>query len=189
MINSSNSWQPLGPEGVRRRMIELQNRMAAAVGSDEPAFSLDSAVVTAFNPFSGPIGSGGTPHPMQETIASVAKEHGIDPGLFDALVQQESGYNPTARSRAGAMGLTQLMPETAKQMGVSNPFDPVQSLQGGARYLSQMIQRYGGDVEKALAAYNAGPGAVDKYGGIPPYAETRKYVSNILRKAEASAAR
>ena len=108
---------------------------------------------------------------------------GIDPALLKGLVQQESGFDPNARSGAGAVGLTQLMPGTAAALGVTDPTDPAQSLQGGARYLREQLDRFGGDERLALAAYNAGPGAVSKYGGIPPYAETQGYVNKVLANA------
>lgn len=106
-----------------------------------------------------------------------ARQHGIPEDLFLRLVQQESGWNPRARSHKGATGLAQLMPGTAAKLGV-NPHDPAQNLQGGARYLRMMYNQFG-NWRLALAAYNAGPGAVQKYGGIPPYRETRNYVRII----------
>lgn len=105
---------------------------------------------------------------------AAAQRYGIPEDLFLRLVQQESGWNPGARSHKGAMGLAQLMPDTARNLGV-NPRDPVQNLNGGARYLRMMYNQFG-SWRLALAAYNAGPGAVQKYGGIPPYRETRNYV-------------
>jgi len=109
--------------------------------------------------------------------AQIATEEGVDPDLFLRLVQQESGFKDTARSPVGAIGLAQLMPGTAKDLGV-DPNDPVQNLRGGARYLRQQLDTFG-DVNLALAAYNAGPGAVRKYGGIPPFKETQNYVFKI----------
>jgi len=100
-----------------------------------------------------------------------------------ALVQEESGFDPNARSRAGAMGLTQLMPATAAALGVSDPWNPAENLDAGAAYLAGLIDRYGGNVPLALAAYNAGPGAVAEWGGIPPYPETQRYVRNVLALA------
>jgi soluble lytic murein transglycosylase-like protein len=96
------------------------------------------------------------------------------------LIEQESGFDPTASSSAGALGLTQLMPSTAASLGVSEPLNPAQSIEGGARYLSQLLHQFGGSTADALAAYNAGPGAVEQYGGVPPYAETRQYVAKVL---------
>lgn len=109
---------------------------------------------------------------------AAAKKHGIPVDLFHRLVQQESGWNPVAVSSKGAQGLAQLMPETAQILGVDAQ-DPVQNLDGGARYLRQQYDRFG-DWRLALAAYNAGPGAVERHGGIPPYAETQGYVKAIL---------
>lgn len=113
-------------------------------------------------------------------IEAAAARNGVDPAVLHGLIQQESGFDPSSRSSAGAEGLTQLMPSTATSLGVSDPLDPTQSIEGGARYLGEMLRRFGGNVEEALAAYNAGPGAVQRYGGIPPYTETQQYVSKVL---------
>ncbi|MEM1129673.1 MAG: lytic transglycosylase domain-containing protein [Pseudomonadota bacterium] len=110
-----------------------------------------------------------------------ARRHGIPESLFLRLVQQESAWNPTARSHKGAIGLAQLMPGTARVLGV-NPHDPHQNLDGGARYLRQQYEAFG-SWRLALAAYNAGPGAVEKHNGVPPYRETRNYVRKILGSA------
>jgi soluble lytic murein transglycosylase-like protein len=121
--------------------------------------------------------------PFGAEITAAAKKHGIDPALLAGLVKQESGFNPNAGSPAGARGLTQLMPGTAAGLGVTNVLDPLQSLDGGARYLRQQLDAFGGDVTRALAAYNAGPGAVQRYGGVPPYAETQNYVRIVQANA------
>ena len=123
--------------------------------------------------------------PFGAEITAAAKKHGIDPALLAGLVKQESGFNPNAGSPAGARGLTQLMPGTAAGLGVTNVLDPVQSLDGGAKYLRAQLDAFGGDVTKALAAYNAGPGAVQRYGGVPPYAETQNYVRAVQANAAA----
>lgn len=113
-------------------------------------------------------------------IDKVAQKHGVDEKLVRALVRQESGFNPNATSHCGAMGLMQLMPATAKGLGVTDPYNPVQNVEGGVKYLKSMLNKYNGNVILALAAYNAGPGAVDKYGTVPPYGETQNYVKSIL---------
>src|SRR5215218_5826571 len=123
--------------------------------------------------------------PYGAEITAAAQRHGIDPALLAGLVRQESNFDPTAGSPAGARGHTQLMPGTAASLGVTDVTDPAQALEGGAKYLEQQLDAFGGDVTKALAAYNAGPGAVQRYGGVPPYAETQSYVKKVQAFAAA----
>jgi soluble lytic murein transglycosylase-like protein len=121
--------------------------------------------------------------PYGSEITAAAQRNGLDPALLAGLIKQESGFDANARSGAGAQGLTQLMPGTAAGLGVTNPLDPAQAIEGGAKYLKQQLDRFGGDVARALAAYNAGPGAVQRFGGVPPYAETQNYVRAVQANA------
>ena len=124
------------------------------------------------------------PAPPEETaqaIHAAAERHQVDERLVTAVAWRESGFNPHAVSRKGARGTMQLMPETARRLGV-DAADPAANIEGGVQYLSSMMHRFGGDQAKALAAYNAGPGAVERYGGVPPYAETIAYVGSILAR-------
>jgi Rod binding domain-containing protein len=114
-----------------------------------------------------------------DITADAAKEHGVDANLIRSVIAQESAGNPYAVSRAGAKGLMQLIDSTAQDMGVSRVFDPRANIMGGAKYLASLLQKYNGNRELALAAYNAGPSAVDKYNGIPPYPETQDYVARV----------
>jgi soluble lytic murein transglycosylase-like protein len=117
-------------------------------------------------------------------VAQAAQRYGVDPALVAAVMETESRFNPDALSRAGAQGLMQLMPGTARGLGVTDASDPLQNILGGTKLLGQLTEKYGGNLELAVAAYNAGSGAVDKFGGIPPYGETQKYVPLVLSAYE-----
>jgi soluble lytic murein transglycosylase-like protein len=116
---------------------------------------------------------------IDRAIGASAAEFGVDPRLVEAVVENESAFDPRATSGVGARGLMQLMPETARSLGVVDAYDPAQNVRGGTRYLRGLLDRFG-SVELAIAAYNAGPGAVERYASVPPYAETRKYVRTVL---------
>lgn len=123
-----------------------------------------------------------------DVIVEHARAQGIRPDLVRAVIQVESGYDPHALSPKGAMGLMQLMPYTASALGVTRPYDPEQNIRGGVKYLRQLLDRYGDNEELALAAYNAGPGAVGRYGNrVPPYRETREYVRKVRTRTNVSA--
>jgi soluble lytic murein transglycosylase-like protein len=128
-----------------------------------------------------PISAAGT-GTVRQHIQMAAQQYGISRDLVDAVAWQESRYNPRARSSAGAIGVMQLMPGTARNLGVTNPHDVRQNVAGGAAYLREQLDRFGNNIPLALAAYNAGPGAVRKYGGIPPYRETQNYVRKIMQR-------
>jgi soluble lytic murein transglycosylase-like protein len=120
------------------------------------------------------------PEKLKEVIAESARKYDIPEKLLSAVIKVESNFNPRAVSSEGARGLMQLMPATARQLGVKNSFDIQQNVDAGSRYLKDMLDRYDGRIDLALAAYNAGPGAVDRYGGIPPYRETKGYVKKVM---------
>ena len=139
---------------------------------------LDSSIENKKNPTST------SRSEINELISKYADKNGLDEDFVKAVINQESGFNPNATSRCGAMGLMQLMPATAQGLGVTNAYDAEQNIEGGTKYLKGLLDRFGNDKSLALAAYNAGPNAVKKYGGIPPYAETQNYVKSVLGKYE-----
>jgi soluble lytic murein transglycosylase-like protein len=122
------------------------------------------------------------PLDLRGLAAQAAARHGLDPSLVLAVIAVESGFRPDAVSPKGAQGLMQLMPGTAAALGVRDAFDPASNLDGGTRHLRELLALYGGDLRRALAAYNAGAGAVSRYGGVPPYRETQDYVDRVMRR-------
>ncbi len=197
----TESTLPPGEQAALARIAQLQELIsrsrdaatgtasaaAATTTAAEPSSFASALQAASAQPAAYQASAGGTAGSSQydSLIEAAAVRNGIEPALLHGLIQQESGFDPSSQSSAGAMGLTQLMPGTASSLGVSNPLDPAESIEGGARYLAGMISRFGGNTADALAAYNAGPGAVSQYGGVPPYAETQSYVSKVLGYAEA----
>ena len=137
---------------------------------------LESSVQKSKNPTSVSRGE------IDNLISKYADKNGLDEDFVKAVINQESGFNPNATSHCGAMGLMQLMPSTAQGLGVKDAYNPEQNIEGGTKYLKGLMDRFNNDKSLALAAYNAGPNAVKKYGGIPPYAETQNYVKKVLSK-------
>lgn len=163
----------------RINMIEnqFQSLMTYAQKPDEDFQKiLDSSIENKKNPNST------SRTEINDLIAKYADKNGLDENFVKAVINQESGFNPNATSKCGAMGLMQLMPSTAQGLGVTNAYDAEQNIEGGTKYLKGLLDRFGNDKSLALAAYNAGPNAVKKYGGIPPYAETQNYVKSVLSK-------
>ncbi|MGA9543296.1 MAG: lytic transglycosylase domain-containing protein [Candidatus Sulfotelmatobacter sp.] len=173
--SKENRWKPVpGPNAAAMRAA----RSAAAEVSEYLGHdSTQSATAKIVNAnFRGPVAS---PGDIDSAIEAAAARHNVDPNLVRAVVKVESNFNPNAVSRKGAMGLMQLMPSTARQLKVRNPFDPEQNVDAGVRHLKQLLESYDGDIKLTLAAYNAGAGAVARSSGVPAYAETQNYVRRI----------
>lgn len=165
----------------RINMIEnqFQSLMSYAQAPDSDFQKiLDSSIENKKNPTST------SRNEINELIDKYAEKNGLDADFVKAVIKQESGFNPNATSHCGAMGLMQLMPSTAEGLGVTNAYDAEQNIQGGTKYLKGLMDRFDNNKSLALAAYNAGPNAVKKYGGIPPYMETQNYVKSVLGNYE-----
>ncbi|HEY4917272.1 MAG TPA: lytic transglycosylase domain-containing protein [Solirubrobacteraceae bacterium] len=197
---AGSSGVPAGELATMQRVQQLQGLIESAREVASPNFTGASsttsptATASSYTPSSytdfasalqAATSTGGESTEYDALIEQAAARNGVNPAVLHGLIQQESGFNPDAVSSAGASGLTQLMPGTASTLGVANTLDPAESIEGGARYLGELTSQFGGNTEDALAAYNAGPGAVEQYGGIPPYAETQSYVANVISNAEA----
>jgi soluble lytic murein transglycosylase-like protein len=175
---------------VQTRIAEITGSSAAGDETAGPAFgrALSSALGKNAPPaYAAGAASGvipGTAPAVPAQIDALVSQNSaawqVDPSLVKAVIVNESGFDAKATSRTGAQGLMQLMPSTAAAVGVRDAYDPVQNVAGGTRYLKSLLDRFGGDVRRAVGAYNAGPEAVEKYGDVPPYAETQNYVQNVL---------
>jgi soluble lytic murein transglycosylase-like protein len=169
-----------GVQRVMQRIATIEQRFRAmqpSAGAD--AFAAAMARATDAQAAKA-AGAGASRQTLAAMVQAAARQYGVDTKLALAVATAESDLSPRAVSPAGAMGVMQLMPETARSLGVRNVFDPRENIDGGVRYLKQMLDTFGGDVVKAVAAYNAGPDAVRSYGGVPPYPETQAYVSKVL---------
>lgn len=173
---------------VTRRIAEITGQPLQPANPLAPgaSSSFASMVTSAMNeqaepPLQPTQGPNVIPPPQIEQLVNAnASAWGVDPALVKAIIANESGFDTNATSKTGAQGLMQLEPGTAAELGVGNAYDPAQNIWGGTRYIRGLLERFHGDMRLAVAAYNAGPGAVEKYGGVPPYAETKAYVENVL---------
>jgi soluble lytic murein transglycosylase-like protein len=164
---------------VASRRLEGETVFLELKGGGEVGVPLVTIVGAVPDEVLDEIAAGGD---LQALAAEASRRHGLDPALVQAVVAVESSFRPDAVSPKGAQGLMQLMPPTAASLGVADPFDAASNLDGGTRHLGALLTRYNGDLKKALAAYNAGEGAVEQYRGVPPYRETRAYVSKVLKR-------
>ena len=170
-----------GIEITLQRINSIEKQFQALTGEvKKPDSDFQSILDSSMNASNPEYGEDVSKAEINGLIDSYSQKNGLDADFVRAVVKQESGFNERATSRCGAAGLMQLMPGTAKGLGVTNPYDAEQNVKGGTKMLANLLKTYGGNKELALAAYNAGGGAVKKYGGMPPYGETQRYVKNVL---------
>jgi soluble lytic murein transglycosylase-like protein len=173
--SKDNRWKPVPPPNAAamRAARSAAAEVTEFLGHESNQSASAKIVAANFR------GTAATPMDIDSAIEQAAARHNVDPNLVRAVVKVESNFNPNAVSRKGAMGLMQLMPSTARQLNLKNPFDPEQNVDAGVRHLKRLLENYGGDVRLTLAAYNAGAGAVARSSGVPRYAETQNYVRRI----------
>lgn len=165
---------------VRHEAIGNNTRLYT---NDTDYLDVPTAEITDMAEYEEPVTPDAKPQrTLNEVISAASDKHQIDPDLITSVIHAESAFDPKARSPKGAQGLMQLMPGTASRLGVTNAYDPSANVDGGTQYLRELLLKYNGDIIKALAAYNAGPGRVQQYHGVPPYHETRAYVARIVRE-------
>jgi soluble lytic murein transglycosylase-like protein len=179
ILRQVDSARPVEPDWFTVPWTRDENDAFIARPSPEPAAPDSPAASPASQVWCAPI----KPGSLEGAIGRAATRNGYSSGLLRAVIEKESAFHPCAVSPKGAMGLMQLMPATAAALGVRDPFDPLQSIDGGARYLGDLLKRFNGDWRLALGAYNAGPGAVEQHSGVPPYRETRAFVQSVARQA------
>ncbi|GMA52135.1 hypothetical protein GCM10025857_34920 [Alicyclobacillus contaminans] len=175
-----------GETGGLANLSTLEILQSLAALSSATSMQTSAAEASGFPAAAKDSSDAATSSAIESAIQTASDRYGIPTSIIRSVIEQESGMNPTATSPAGAIGLMQLMPDTAAALGV-NPWDPAQNIDGGTRYLAQLLSQFHGDMRSALAAYNAGPGAVQAYGGVPPYPETQNYVQQVLSRANALA--
>ena len=167
---------------MQRLMLMLIERLLKKLESGDKSQTTDTTSTMSSTSVATPISTSSAPVTgnFSSLINEAAQKYGVNAGLIQAVIKAESNFNPNAVSKVGAQGLMQLMPGTARGLGVTNALDPAQNIDGGAKFLKQLLNHYDGNVRLAVAAYNAGPGAVDRYNGVPPYQETQTYVNRVL---------